>query len=59
MNALMNYFRDSVSELHQIRWPTQRQAVRLTVITIVFIIVTSLFFGVMDAGLTQIIRSTL
>lgn len=59
MNAISTFLRESLTELHQVRWPTQRQAIRLTIITVVFIIVTSLFFGVIDAGLTQIIRSTL
>jgi len=59
MNAITTFLRDAVAELHLVRWPTQRQAVRLTLITIVFLIVTSALFGVIDAALTQIIRSTL
>lgn len=59
MNAISTYIRESIAELHQVRWPTQRQAIRLTLITVVFIIISSAFFGIVDAGLTQIIRSTL
>lgn len=59
MSAISTYIQDSITELRLVRWPTQRQAIRLTVITIIFLIVTSIFFGVIDAGLTQIIRSTL
>lgn len=59
MNSILTYFRESLDELHQVRWPTQQQAIRLTVIVIGFIIVTSAFFGLVDAGFMQIIRSTI
>ncbi len=58
MNTLVTYFRESLEELRQVRWPTQQQAVRLTVIVIGFIIVSSLFFGVVDLGFSEIIRFT-
>ncbi|MEQ1849108.1 MAG: preprotein translocase subunit SecE [Candidatus Peribacteraceae bacterium] len=59
MNALFRYFQDSVSELHLVRWPTRQQSIRLTVITVIFIIISSAAFGLVDAAFTQIIRSTL
>lgn len=58
MNTLVTYFRESLEELRQVRWPTQQQAVRLTVIVIGFIIVSSLFFGIVDLGFSEIIRIT-
>ncbi len=59
MNALVSYFRDSLEELRHVRWPTQQQAVRLTVIVIGFIIVASIFFGVVDGIFSEVIRLTL
>lgn len=59
MNAFMNYIRDSLTELRQVQWPTRQQSIRLTIIVIVFIVITSLAFGFIDAVLTQLIRSTL
>lgn len=53
MNAIITYFRESLEELHKVRWPTRRQAVRLSGITVVFVLVTSLFFGVVDTLLSQ------
>jgi len=58
MNTVVTYFRESLQELRQVRWPTQQQAIRLTVIVIGFIIVASLFFGVVDLGFSEIIRIT-
>lgn len=58
MNTIVTYFRESLEELRQVRWPTQQQAIRLTVIVIGFIIVASLFFGVVDLGFSEIIRIT-
>jgi preprotein translocase SecE subunit len=59
MNIFITYIRESLEELRQVRWPTQHQAIRLTTIVIVFIVITSAFFGLVDAGFMQIIRSTI
>lgn len=56
MNAILNYIRGSVEELHQVRWPTRQQAVRLTIIVLIFILISSVIVGVVDAFLAQIIR---
>ncbi len=58
MNAILTYFRESLEELRLVRWPTQQQAVRLTVIATVFIALNAAFFGFVDAVFTQIIRWT-
>ncbi len=59
MDSITRYIRESLEELRQVRWPTQQQAVRLTVIVIGFIIVASIFFGVIDAVFSEVIRITL
>ena len=59
MNAIVEYFTGSLEELRHVRWPTQQQAIRLTVIVVVFILVMSLFFGFVDAFIGQIIRLTI
>ncbi|MBP9850626.1 MAG: preprotein translocase subunit SecE [Candidatus Peribacteraceae bacterium] len=58
MNTIVSYFRESIEELRQVRWPTQKQAIRLTAIVIGFIIVASIFFGVTDLIFSEIIRLT-
>ena len=59
MISLATYLRESIEELRQVRWPTQQQAIRLTLIVIGFIIVASIFFGVIDAFFSELIRITL
>lgn len=48
MNAIQNYINDAVTELHQVRWPTRQQAVRLSVIVVGFILVSSFALGFAD-----------
>lgn len=59
MNYVSTYINDSLEELRQVRWPTQQQAIRLSTIVIGFIIVTSLFFGLIDTLLSEVIRLTI
>lgn len=58
METAASYFRSSIEELKLVRWPTRQQAIRLTIITIVFIAATSAFFGLVDAGFTEFVRLT-
>lgn len=59
MNAILQYIQGSLEELRLVRWPTQQQAVRLTIIVIAFIAASSAFFGIVDAVLVEVIRVTL
>ncbi len=59
MNSLISYFTGSLEELRLVRWPTQQQAIRLTTIVVIFIVVSSIIFGAIDAMYVEIIRSTL
>jgi preprotein translocase subunit SecE len=59
MNAIVSYIKGSIEELRHVRWPTRQQSIRLTTIVIGFIIVTSIFFGLIDLLLSEIIRLTL
>jgi preprotein translocase SecE subunit len=47
-NALINYFKDSFSELNKVTWPTKNQAVRLTFIVLGFIFASALALGFFD-----------
>ena len=59
MSTITTYITESLAELHQVRWPTQQQAIRLTTIVVIFIAVTAVIFGAIDALFTQIISFTL
>ncbi|MDD3897094.1 MAG: preprotein translocase subunit SecE [Candidatus Peribacteraceae bacterium] len=56
MNAIMTYINESLAELHQVRWPTRQQAIRLSAITLGFVFATAIAFGVLDFGLSQVVK---
>jgi preprotein translocase SecE subunit len=55
LEATTGYFRGAVSELKQVRWPTRNQAIRLSIITIIFTFATSAAYGVVDFSLGRIV----
>lgn len=59
MSALTSYITESIAELRHVQWPTQQQAVRLTVIVIAFIAVNAAVFGLVDFGISKFISVTL
>jgi preprotein translocase SecE subunit len=59
MNAIANYFRESIQELELVRWPTRQQAVRLSGIVLVFTVISAAIFGVLDLGLSTLLRFAL
>ncbi len=48
MNAIKKYFKKSLEELTKVTWPTKNQAVKLTIIVLIFCVVVSLFLGFVD-----------
>lgn len=56
MNAISTYINEAVAELHQVRWPTRQQAIRLSVITIAFTAAASVAFGAVDYVLSQVVK---
>ena len=48
ITSALDYFRGAVEELHHVRWPTRNQAIRLSIITIIFTFATAIAYGVID-----------
>jgi len=46
-------------ELKKVTWPTRKQTVGSTVVVIVLVILISLFLGVVDFGISSLIRVVL
>ena len=55
MTAIVDYVNGAIEELKHIRWPIRQQAIRLSAIVLVFIAVNSVFFGLLDYVLSQIV----
>ncbi|MCF7812692.1 preprotein translocase subunit SecE [Candidatus Gracilibacteria bacterium] len=45
---LKKFIRERVSELHNVTWPTRRQAVHSMIIVLVIMLLVGLFLGVLD-----------
>ena len=59
MDILRTYFTESLQELHQVRWPTRQQAVRLSIITVGFTLAASVVFGAVDYVLSLAVQALL
>lgn len=59
-NKLVQYFKDSFSELGKVTWPTKNQAVLLTVVVIIFCAVFAALLGALDLvfgiGLKELLK---
>ncbi len=53
-NAIKRYYRETVGELRKVTWPTREEALRLTGIVIVVIVVMAAFLGVLDFFFTRL-----
>ena len=47
-NAVTGYVMGSLEELTKVVWPTKNQAVRLTIIVLVFCVLIAAFLGAID-----------
>lgn len=45
---LKQYFQESFQELHNVTWPTKRQAVKITVLVLIFMLVSAVVLGLVD-----------
>ncbi len=56
MRSVSAYFKDSIGELRQVRWPTRQQAVRLSIVVIAFTAACAAVFGFVDYILSNAVR---
>jgi preprotein translocase subunit SecE len=54
-----SYFRGSVAELKQVKWPSWQESRRLTVAVLIFALVFGVSIAVLDYGLNKVFRSIL
>lgn len=48
MQTIVRYINEAFEELHQVRWPTRQQAMRLSLVVIGFTAACAVFFGAID-----------
>lgn len=59
MNTLIRYVQDAIGELKQVRWPTRQQAIRLSIIVVAFTLACTVLLGVLDIGLSNLLKEIL
>jgi preprotein translocase subunit SecE len=48
-NPVQLYFRETIGELRKVSWPTRREALQLTGLVIVVMVVVGIILGITDA----------
>ena len=56
LNTSIQFLREVKVELKKVTWPTRKQAMGSTVVVIILVMIISLFLGVVDIGLSSLIR---
>lgn len=57
MNRLINYFKDTRSEMNHVSWPTREQTINFTVVVMAFAVATGALLGVFDFVFSLILKS--
>ncbi len=52
---LVDYIKDTKSELKHVSWPTRKQAITFTMIVVVISIVIAIYLGALDALFTLLL----
>ena len=53
---LSQYLKDSKGEMKKVTWPSRKATVGLTWVVLVVVLIISLYLGVVDLGLSKLIK---
>ena len=56
INKGLQFLREVKVELKKVTWPTRKQTVGSTVVVLILVMIISFFLGVVDIGLSSVIR---
>jgi preprotein translocase subunit SecE len=59
LSKTVQFLKEARVELKKVTWPTPKEALASTSVVIVVVIIVSLFLGIVDFGLTRIVRLVL
>ncbi len=51
-----DYFKEVMVELKRVTWPSKKETMAATWVVIIAVIILSIFLGLVDLGLSQIIK---
>lgn len=55
MNKIIQFLKDVRVELAKVVWPTRREAIRATLVVILFSLFVAAFLGAVDFGLARLL----
>lgn len=53
---LIKTFKDMWSELKKVSWPSRKDLIRHSVVVIVFVLILTILIGLMDTGLSALLK---
>ena len=56
LRKLVQYIKDSKSELKKVAWPTKKQTANHTLLVISFSLAVAFFLGIIDFGLSKLVE---
>jgi preprotein translocase subunit SecE len=56
MQRLKNFFSDILREMRKVSWPKRKELTRYTITVISTVAFFAVFFGVIDLGISELIR---
>ena len=55
MKSIVKYLREAVGELRRVQTPTKNHAIRISIITALFIVVSAFLVTIVDVGLSKLL----
>ena len=59
MQKLIDYFKGSIQEFNNVTWPTRKQAIRISTIVFIFMMISAIVLGFVDQFLSVAYKSLL
>ena len=59
VGRVRRFLKEARAELRKVTWPTPKEALASTSVVVVVVIIVSIFLGIVDLGLTRIVRLVL
>lgn len=56
VNRVLQFLREVKTELKKVTWPTRKQTIGSTLVVIILVMIISIFLGVVDIGLSNLVR---
>ncbi len=54
-NAIQRFWRETIGELRKVTWPTPQEALNLTKIVLIVLVVMAIFLGLLDYGFSWLV----